>query len=128
MKDIAEHYGVGQTVVWSRIHEHGITLEGVGKGGHRKRTGSVLTEEHRKNIAKSYRPQSGSDNPNWRGGPVSITCQNCEGNFYVRRARANNAKYCGTQCHGQAKAQRIQGKDHPRWQTDAPRVKENAIR
>ena len=50
MPEIARMYGVGETVIHKRIKEYGITLEGVGEGGHRKKIGKVFSAEHRENL------------------------------------------------------------------------------
>lgn len=68
-RKIADHYGVGETVVWKRLKEHGIALYGFQSGGHRKKTGREFTRQHRENLSKAHRGRwAGSKNPNWKGG------------------------------------------------------------
>jgi hypothetical protein len=70
MKQIAEHYGVGETVVWKRLKEHGIELKGFEDGGHRKKPGRIFSDEHRANISKAHLAlnRRGENHPNWKGG------------------------------------------------------------
>lgn len=66
---IAEHYGVGETVVWKRVKEHGIS------GNHRL-TPKTFTPEHRVALSLVKRGRwSGDRNPNWKGG---VRLQNLE--------------------------------------------------
>ena len=68
MRQIAEIYGVGETVVFKRIKEHCITLEGF-EGGHRKKTGKVFSKEHRERLSEAKKGLLvGTENPNWKGG------------------------------------------------------------
>lgn len=67
MKSIADHYGVGETVVFKRLKEHGIALKEF--GNHRLKTGRSFTQEHRQNLSKAHKGKwSGEKNPNWKGG------------------------------------------------------------
>ncbi len=77
MKQLAEHYGVGQTAVFNRIKEHGIVLDAAPVGGHRKTTGKVFTAEHIENLRKAntQRAAAGSANPNWKGGSAVLHCR-----------------------------------------------------
>lgn len=63
---IAEHYGVGETVVWSRVKEFGIAVDGR-KMGHRGL--HERTRQHRETQSKAFRGKwSGEKNPHWKGG------------------------------------------------------------
>ena len=53
MAEIATKYGVGETVVWKRLHEHGIELRDF--KNHRLKPGRIFSEEHRRNISQSMR-------------------------------------------------------------------------
>ena len=44
MRQIADTYGVGETVVWKRLKEFGIKLHDYEKGGHRLRPGRIFSE------------------------------------------------------------------------------------
>lgn len=72
MKEIAQEYGVGETVVWSRLKEHGITLRGYENGGHRKKPGRRFSKEHLRNLRKAAKARrgkyAGENSPNWKGG------------------------------------------------------------
>ncbi|GEM_PF-5256696 len=125
MKQIAKHYGVGETVVHKRIHEHGIVLEGVGKGGHRKKTGKIFSKEHLANLSKAHSARlaglAPELRPNWKGGPVQIQCAYppCGKLFTVVRARKDTARYC---CHSHRSKHLNQGEQHPKWRDDADRT------
>ena len=81
-RKIAEHYGVGETVVWKRLKEHGIALYGFENGGHRKKTGREFSREHREALSKAKIGKwTGDKNPNWNGGSH-------EKNMAVRRSGA----------------------------------------
>jgi hypothetical protein len=67
MRDIARQYGVGETIVWSRLKELGITLDGYDDGRKRKRP--PRTREHSVKLSKAHRGRwEGDKNPNWKGG------------------------------------------------------------
>lgn len=68
MREIAEHFGVGETVVFHRLKEHGIELKEF--INHRLKRGRVFTEEHKRNISLANRARNavGEKNPNWKGG------------------------------------------------------------
>ncbi len=69
MKQIAEHYEVGETVVWKRLKEHGIALKGFESGGHRMKP-RIFSAEHRANLSKAHLAlnKRGERHPNWKGG------------------------------------------------------------
>jgi hypothetical protein len=54
-------------------------------------------ERSRKSKAVRIRP-SGSANPNWKGGPVSVTCPQCQGEFFVKQSQVSKRKYCSRSC------------------------------
>lgn len=73
MKQIARKYGVGETVVWKRLKEFGITLKDFEDGGHRKKPGRSFSDKHRRNLSRARRGKwLGEHNPNWRGGLTAI--------------------------------------------------------
>jgi len=122
MKCIAEHYGVGETVVFKRIKEHGITLEGV-KGGHRCKTGIEFTEEHKNNLSKALTGKlAGKDNPNWKGGEVEKICGWCGDVFLVRNG--SDAKYCSYRCKGKSQLSET-GESNRNWKGGRPQSRRN---
>lgn len=101
MADIAKHFGVGETVVFKRLKEHGITLKQ--HINHRLKPGRVFTESHKAKIAEAAKAREarGSKNPNWKGG-VSIEAFNARNSWQAKEwkkkslARANNCcEKCG---------------------------------
>jgi 5-methylcytosine-specific restriction endonuclease McrA len=63
---IANHYGVGETVVWNRVKEFGIAVEGreMGHRGLHKRE-----RRHKEAQSIAFRGKwSGEKNPHWKGG------------------------------------------------------------
>lgn len=83
LKQIADHFGVGETVVWKRVHEYGIKLEGY-EDSPRKRP-KVLTEAHKQALRVAGVERRGKwlgeKNPNWRGGRT-------DANLALRRSGA----------------------------------------
>jgi hypothetical protein len=83
MKKIAEHFGVGETVVWQRIHEYGIKLNGF-EDKPRSRP-KPFSEQHLEAMRvagmKRRGKWVGQKNPNWRGGRT-------ESNLAARRTGA----------------------------------------
>ena len=68
LREIADHFGVGETVVFNRIKEHGIELKD--HKNHRLKPGRQFSDEHKQNIRQSLitRAAYGEKNPNWKGG------------------------------------------------------------
>ena len=73
MRQIADMYGVGETVVWNRLKEFGIKLHDYENGGHRLRPGRIFSEEHRRKIGLAMRGRVGPLNRNWKGGKTPRT-------------------------------------------------------
>lgn len=42
--------------------------------------------------------QRGENNPWWKGGLVSVKCERCDTEFYVRQSRVASARFCGDDC------------------------------
>lgn len=99
MKQVAEHYGVGETVVWKRLHEYGIVLEGWEDGGHRRKTGRSFSPEHRENLSKSHiaTDTRGEKNPNWRNG-AAMENMRLRQSLPYRRWKAASLERAGYQC------------------------------
>lgn len=53
------------------------------------------------------RDQTGSANPNWRGGPLTLSCEYCGASFQKLRAEAARRKhhYCSLSCAGKARCE-----------------------
>ena len=65
MRDIARHYGVGETVVFTRIKQAGLAT--ISRS--RRLTGKPKTPEHIANFKAGNKGRyDGPSNPNWRGG------------------------------------------------------------
>jgi len=65
MREIAVHYGVGETVVFTRLRNYGI--KSIPRSDRLK--GKPKTIEHRLNMSRGkVGKHAGSNNPNWKGG------------------------------------------------------------
>lgn len=101
MREIAKHFGCGETVVWNRIKEYGITFKAAKTGRHRKRP--PRTDEHKLNISKALRggKMAGENAHNWRGGLSAINLRLRSTGEYKQwkiasKKRANNCcEECG---------------------------------
>lgn len=124
MREIAKKYGVGETVVWKRIHEYGITFN----DGINENRGKPRSMDHRASLSRAHKLSGrwlGENNPNYKGGPVTLVCQNpdCplpDRKFTVVYARRETAKYCSARCRNKHLFQR---ETHPRWRDDYVREK-----
>lgn len=56
--------------------------------------------------AARKRATQGSANPNWRGGPITLSCAFCGTDFAVPFSRATTAQYCSTECSHMAQRNR----------------------
>lgn len=83
MKKIAEHFGVGETVVWKRVHDFGIVLEGFEVDPRRrpKKFSEAHLQAMKEAGVRRRGKWSGQNNPNWRGG-------RSEQNLALRRSGA----------------------------------------
>ena len=70
MKQIAEHYGVGETAVHKRIHEYG--LNGPGRAARMSAYAKVRPDEHNRKIAESLSKRTGPLAANWQGGVTQL--------------------------------------------------------
>jgi 5-methylcytosine-specific restriction endonuclease McrA len=68
MEQISLYYGVGETVVWNRLREFGIKLEGYGPHGHRHKPPKRTLEQRQQMAEVRIGKRRGVDNSNWRGG------------------------------------------------------------
>lgn len=71
MAKIAEHYGVGETVVHARLKEHGISIKNHEKHGHRTKS-RQFSDEHLANLRAACKKKRGryrgENSPHWKGG------------------------------------------------------------
>jgi len=67
MAKIAAHYGVGETVIFMRLKQHGIG--GISRSDRLKEY--KRTPEHQANITAALPHRPGPKNPNWKGGVSS---------------------------------------------------------
>lgn len=97
MREIATQFGVGETVVFKRLKEHGIELEH--HKNHRLKPGRIFSEEHVSNIRKSLiaRAAYGEKNPNWRGG-LSEVNRIARNNWEAREWRKLSLERTGQKC------------------------------
>ena len=69
MKEIAKHYGCGETLIWTRIREYGITFDGAKGPRGKKRKYPARTREHKRNLSRAFTGRwAGEKNPHWKGG------------------------------------------------------------
>lgn len=104
MRDISRIYGVGETVVWKRLKEYGITLRDYEDGGHRKKPGREFSLEHRQNLSKAHRGRwSGEKNPHWKGGATEKMRRERQSGAYRQwriaalALRGNACQECGVE-------------------------------
>lgn len=68
---------------------------------------------HRKYCSRRCQPLDGPNNPNWRGGPITLTCLFCTRTF-LRIPALASVKYCSRSCRVSAALPK-RGSDNPRW-------------
>src|SRR5690242_14377752 len=104
MRDIANALGVGETVVFKRLKEHGIVLEGHENGGHRVKKGRIKTEAHRRNHSESLKKGgkvAWDKNPRWKGNATDENQRLRRTGAYKRwkiaalELRGNKCQDCG---------------------------------
>lgn len=93
MNKIAAHYGVGETVIFTRLKQYGIG--GISRSDRLK--AYQRTAEHNAKIAEANRKLIGALNPNWKGG---VTSENLRGrsNFEFREWKTAVFKKAGFKC------------------------------
>lgn len=122
MREIATHYGVGETVVWARIREYGITYENGGNG--RKRPRGEFSLEHRLNLSRAHQGQQAHEkSPRWKGGVHARNMRERQTGAYkqwrlaVLRRTNNCCERCGIEfggyceCCGAAKRAHVHHKE-----------------
>lgn len=62
-------------------------------------------------MAEAYRELKGSNNPNWKGGMVTLSCAQCGKEFQVVPAKAEKARYCSVECKNLGHS----GENNPSW-------------
>jgi transposase len=101
LRDIAKELGCGETLVWNRVKEFGITFKAAKNGRFRPR---VFTEQHRKNMGMARRGKFTQEkSPSWRGGVHAMHLHIRASGAYkswklAARKRANNrCESCGVE-------------------------------
>jgi len=68
LKQIAEHFGCGETTVWSKVKKYGIKHDIYGDLGHKHRP-REFTETHRQRMSVARKGKFiGDKSTNWKGG------------------------------------------------------------
>lgn len=76
MRDLAVHYGVGETVIWTRLRDYGISS----KTRSERLTGKPKSQAHKDAVSRAKRgAMAGDKSPHWRGGLTGA----------LRKARTN---------------------------------------
>lgn len=94
-RDIATHFGCGETLIWKRLEEYGISLK-------TRRKYKPRTDEHRKNLGLSKRGKWGGEKAgNWRGGMAAVNLRLRASGAYKqwkiesRKRAGNKCEVCG---------------------------------
>lgn len=97
MRDIAAHFGVGETVVFKRLKEHGIVLKE--HINHRLKPGRVFSDEHLTKIraARKDNAKYGEENPNWKGGLTDVN-RKLRGSWMFREWKTNSISRAHHKC------------------------------
>lgn len=101
MKQLAEHYGCGESTIWSRIKKYGIKHSQYGELGHRHRP-REFSEEHIQRMSDARKGRFiGEKSTNWKGG-VTIERLRERGSKQYRdwrkaamALRGNKCQQCG---------------------------------
>ena len=61
--------------------------------------------------------RTGSNGANWRGGPITVHCEQCGKPFHTTRARQKDGrgKFCSTDCYHQWFSENLCGENSPAW-------------
>ena len=110
LREIAAHYGVGETVVHKRFKEHGIPRT--------RKPRKPRSQTHSDNISRALR---GQIRPDKRRG-LTIICEICGTQFYVVPARSS-ARFCSNRCRGVAKRVELGSKVCPQCDKTFSRAK-----
>ncbi len=61
-----------------------------------------------RNVKSARVYHSGSANPNWKGGPVPVTCPQCQCEFFVKKSETSKRKYCSRNCASENQRRALQ--------------------
>lgn len=89
-KAIAELTGTTDAAVYHWLHKHGIDRRPTSK--------AVAASNIRRTGWKSPRDASGENNPNWRGGPLTIYCDWCNGPIERQPSLIAEHNFCNCDC------------------------------
>ena len=65
--------------------------------------------------------QKGENNPRWKGGDYTVTCDYC-GKQFIKKYNAYNRAdkhFCSPQCHGKWKSENCMGENNPNYKKDS---------
>ena len=57
----------------------------------------------------------GSDNPNWKGGKIEVTCSTCQKPLYKSRCSVTNDSFCSVNCRKEWLKKVCIGEGNPNW-------------
>lgn len=103
IRQIAEHFGCGDSIVWLRLKEFGVKFkdsDGKLKSG-RFRKRPPRTEEHRQNLIAALKKidRSGPNAPRWRGGVAADNLRARSTGAY-KQWKIECRKRVGDRCEG----------------------------
>ncbi len=93
MRDMAIHYGVGETVVFNRIKTAGLPLITRSE----RLAGKPKSKAHKAKMSEAQKGKTGNKNPNWRGG-VSSTAAIGRSNHLHKEWKAAVLVNAGYRC------------------------------
>lgn len=74
---------------------------------HRRRKYTPTGNDRRKQQRKVRRTMVGTNNPNYRGGTVPLTCPQCGSMFQVKQSEVVKRKYCSRRCLGESQRKSV---------------------
>lgn len=86
---------------------NGVTLCGRCHCKHHGRRYTPTGNGRRKKPRKARRSMVGEANPNYRGGPVPLTCPQCGSVFHVKQAEVGKRKCCSRRCLGESRRKAV---------------------
>lgn len=100
LREIAKHYGIGETTVWSFVKQHGIAYKAKPSGKNRNRP--ERSEEHRRKQSEARKGKYvGEKAGNWKGGVSYTNMKLRQSKDYARwkklalKLRGDKCQQCG---------------------------------